>query len=172
MLRLLPDDSDADWTVHGVYEVGTGLYRIPLPLPSDALRAVNLYAVRDGDGLVMVDSGWALAEARELLEEAVKLLGCSLAEVRRFLVTHVHRDHYTMAVSVRREFGTPIALGRGEAGSLRLARQGSGHEGLLGQLRRGGGLHLFRELRPASHPNASGFKAKRLRAGSVPGCAV
>ncbi len=39
------------------------------------------------------------------------------AEIQRFLVTHVHRDRYTMAVALRREFG----LGREEfvAGRLR-----------------------------------------------------
>jgi glyoxylase-like metal-dependent hydrolase (beta-lactamase superfamily II) len=146
MMRMLEDDPQADWTLPGVYEVAAGLYRIPLPLPNDGLRAVNVYAVRDGDGLVMVDSGWALAEARELLEQAVKLLGFGLVGVRRFLVTHVHRDHYTMAVAVRREFGTRIALGRGEAGTLRLAREAALDTDLLGQLRRGGAADLEREI--------------------------
>jgi glyoxylase-like metal-dependent hydrolase (beta-lactamase superfamily II) len=149
LLRLLQDDPAADWTAPGVYEVGDSAYRIPLPLPNDGLRAVNVYAVRDGDGLVMVDSGWALAEARELLEQAVKLLGCGLADIRRFLVTHVHRDHYTMAVAVRREFGTRIALGEGEAGTLRLLREGVSHSGLVPQLRRGGAFELARELQSA-----------------------
>ena len=146
-LELIRDDPEADWTRPGVYEVSAGLYRIPLPLPDDGLRAVNVYAVRDGDGLVMVDSGWALAEARERLERAVKLLGRGLADVRRFLVTHVHRDHYTMAVAVRREFGTRIALGRGEAGSLMLERAAEPRSGLLTQLRRGGALTMGLELR-------------------------
>ena len=104
LLRLTQDDPD--WTLFGVYEVGDGVYRIPLPLPNDGLRAVNVYAVRDGDSLVMVDSGWVLAEARELFEQAVKLLGFALTEIRQFLVTHVHRDHYSMAAAIRREFGT------------------------------------------------------------------
>ncbi len=95
-MQLRQDDPEADWTVPGVHDVGAGLFRIPLPLPQDGLRAVNVYAVRDGDGLVLVDSGWAITEARDLLEQAVKLLDSSLANVRRFLVTHVHRDHYTM----------------------------------------------------------------------------
>jgi hypothetical protein len=38
------------------------------------------------------------------------LLGFGLAEVRRFLVTRVHRDHYTMASAVPREFGKRVAL--------------------------------------------------------------
>jgi hypothetical protein len=63
LLRLSQDDPEADYTLRGVHEVSDGLYRIALPLPNDGLRAVNIYALRDGDGLVMVDSGWALAEA-------------------------------------------------------------------------------------------------------------
>jgi len=81
VIRLHHDDPTADWTVPGVYEVDTGLYRIPLPLPHDHLKAVNVYAVRDGDGLVLVDSGWALTQARDLLEQAVKTLHCALGEI-------------------------------------------------------------------------------------------
>jgi glyoxylase-like metal-dependent hydrolase (beta-lactamase superfamily II) len=146
-MRLQRDDPTADWTTAGVYEVDTGLYRIPLPLPHDSLKAVNVYAARDGDGLVMVDSGWALAEARDLLERAVKALDCDLAEVRRFLVTHVHRDHYTMAVALRRELGLRVGLGRGEAGTLRLAREAEPFSGMLSQVQRGGAPALARELR-------------------------
>ena len=39
------------------------MHRIPLPLPGDALKAVNTYAISDGDGVVMIDGGWAMAEA-------------------------------------------------------------------------------------------------------------
>jgi glyoxylase-like metal-dependent hydrolase (beta-lactamase superfamily II) len=144
--RLVQDDPWADWAAPGVYEVSPGLYRIPLPLPHDGLRAVNVYAFRDGDGLVMVDSGWALAEARDRLEQAVKVLGHDLGDIRRFLVTHVHRDHYTMAVAVRREYGTRIALGRGEAGTLRLERDDVPGTGLVRQLSRGGAPDLVRQL--------------------------
>jgi glyoxylase-like metal-dependent hydrolase (beta-lactamase superfamily II) len=143
---LRDDDPAADWTLPGVYKVGSGLYRIPLPLPEDGLRAVNVYAVRDDDGLVMVDSGWALAEARDLLEQAIKVLGGGLADIRRFLVTHVHRDHYTMAVAIRREFGTRIALGRGEAGTLRVVQRPADHGAMLAPLRRGGAHQLAQEF--------------------------
>jgi glyoxylase-like metal-dependent hydrolase (beta-lactamase superfamily II) len=43
--------------------------------------------------------------------------------VRSFLVTHVHRDHYTQAVVLRREFGSRICLGADERASLRLAAE-------------------------------------------------
>jgi glyoxylase-like metal-dependent hydrolase (beta-lactamase superfamily II) len=96
------------------------VHRIPLPLPGDALRAVNVYAISGGGGLTLVDSGWALAAARHRLEAALAGLGHELGDVRRFLVTHVHRDHYTLAVTVRRLFGSRVLLGAGEQESLEL----------------------------------------------------
>jgi glyoxylase-like metal-dependent hydrolase (beta-lactamase superfamily II) len=155
MMQLQPDDPEADWTSPGVYDVADGVYRIPLPLPQDGLRAVNVYAVRDGDGLTLVDSGWAITEARDLLEQAVKLLDCSLAGVRRFLVTHVHRDHYTLAVTLRREFGMRISLGEGEKGSLRAIQSPTGEPfgAMLTRLRQGGALDLLQIITaaPAHH---------------------
>ena len=99
------------WIEEGTYPVAPGVHRIPLPLPSDGLRAVNVYAIEAEGGLVLIDSGWALANALEQLERALATIGAGLADVRQFLVTHMHRDHYTQAVEIRRLFGTAIALG-------------------------------------------------------------
>ncbi len=118
-MRVEPDDVTADWTRPGVFEVAAGVYRIPLPLPHDGLRSVNVYALTGDDGLVLVDSGWAITEARQALDAALAALGAGVADVRRFLVTHVHRDHYAMAVAVRREFGTTVSLGEGEEPAIR-----------------------------------------------------
>ena len=95
-----------------------GVHRIPLPLPGDGLRAVNVYAIEDSGTLTLVDSGWALAEARQRLEVALAGIGHELGDVRRFLVTHVHRDHYTLAITVRSLFGSRVLLGAGEQQSL------------------------------------------------------
>jgi glyoxylase-like metal-dependent hydrolase (beta-lactamase superfamily II) len=111
--------SDQDWTAPGAFEVAPGVHRIPLPLPSDGLRAVNVYALDAGpDGCVLVDSGWALAEARKQLEDSLGRIGHDLGTVTRFLVTHVHRDHYTLGVELRRTFGSRVALGAGEQPNL------------------------------------------------------
>lgn len=112
------DDPAGDWTAPGVYRSAPDVYRIPLPLPQDGLRAVNVYAIADADGWTLVDSGWALDEARDLLESALKALGSGFGDVRRFLITHAHRDHYTMASVLRREHGTRVLLGQGEAPNL------------------------------------------------------
>jgi glyoxylase-like metal-dependent hydrolase (beta-lactamase superfamily II) len=106
------------WAEEGAYPVAQGVHRIPLPLPSDGLRAVNVYAIEAESGLVLIDSGWALANALSQLERSLASIGAGLRDVRQFLVTHMHRDHYTQAVEVRRLFGTTIALGQGEQPSI------------------------------------------------------
>jgi glyoxylase-like metal-dependent hydrolase (beta-lactamase superfamily II) len=107
-----------DWTAPGVYEVVPGVHRIPLPLPNDGLRAVNVYAVTGSEGPVLIDSGWAIPAAKDLLRAGLRELGAEFADVQRFLVTHVHRDHYSQAMHLRREFGTTVTLGAEERWSL------------------------------------------------------
>jgi glyoxylase-like metal-dependent hydrolase (beta-lactamase superfamily II) len=108
------------WTDPGAHPVADGVHRIPLPLPNDGLRAVNVYAVRTADGLVLVDGGWAIPAARDQLVASLAAIGAELGHIRRFLVTHVHRDHYTNALAVRREVGSTVALGVGERETLAL----------------------------------------------------
>ncbi|GAB3564337.1 MBL fold metallo-hydrolase [Amycolatopsis endophytica] len=132
-MEALPEGS-AEWTEPGLYSVAPGVHRIPLPLPNDGLKAVNVYALTEGDELVLIDSGWALAEAREQLADALKGLGAELGDVSQFLVTHVHRDHYTQAVALRREFGGRIALGSLEEQSLRMSAD-PGSAPMAGQIR-------------------------------------
>ena len=68
--RLALADRHA-WIEEGAHLVAPGVHRIPLPLPSDGLRAVNVYAIEAADGLVLIDSGWALANARDQLERSL-----------------------------------------------------------------------------------------------------
>lgn len=110
------------WELPGTHEEAPGVFRIPLPLPGDHLKAVNVYAVTDGDRLVMIDGGWALDEARELLAGSLAAIGYQLGDIREFLVTHIHRDHFTQAIALRREFGSAVALGEGEQLSLEAMR--------------------------------------------------
>lgn len=139
--QALPASTAADrhaWADPGVYPVRNGVYRIPLPLPGDGLRAVNVYAITDGTGLVLVDSGWALDEAHEVLGHAVAELGYPLTAIRRILITHAHRDHYTLATRLRRQYQVPVTLGSGDRGYLQGARTGEGQRNRLDLLRRFG----------------------------------
>jgi glyoxylase-like metal-dependent hydrolase (beta-lactamase superfamily II) len=126
---------------------------MPLPLPTDGLRAVNVYAIVDGDDLVLIDAGWALDAARHRLEQSLAVLDRELGDVARFLVTHVHRDHYTQAVAIRRELGTHVSLGVGERRSLELLHR-PGRRALDTQLRRlqiAGAGPLLAELEARHH---------------------
>jgi len=106
------------WIEEGAYEVAPGVHRIPLPLPFDGLKAVNAYAIETDDGLVMIDSGWSIDGSKERLERSLAGIGAGIGDVRRFLVTHVHRDHYTQAIALREVFGMKVALGADEKQSL------------------------------------------------------
>jgi glyoxylase-like metal-dependent hydrolase (beta-lactamase superfamily II) len=140
--------SSLPWVDPGAFEVVPGVHRVPLPLPNDGLRAVNVYVLTTPDGLVCVDGGWGIPESRELFEKALTTLGAGLPDVRRFLVTHVHRDHYTQAVQVRRDAGSQVGLGLGEKPTLD-ALQESHRTPLMGQveaLRTAGAAQLADEI--------------------------
>lgn len=118
--KAISPDSGTHWTEPGAWPAAPGVHRIPLPLPMDGLRAVNVYAIETDDGLTLIDGGWAIEVSRTLLEKSLRDIGFDVRDIRRFLVTHVHRDHYTQAVTVRREFGSHISLGFGDKPTLDL----------------------------------------------------
>ncbi|KAJ1683774.1 hypothetical protein LUZ63_020919 [Rhynchospora breviuscula] len=109
----------------------------------DGLRAVNVYVLETEQGLVLVDGGWAIPEAREQLVDSLRQAGHALSDVRRFLVTHVHRDHYTQAVALREELGAHVSLGLGEKPSLDLINAADGiSDNDVRRLRRAGAHEL------------------------------
>jgi glyoxylase-like metal-dependent hydrolase (beta-lactamase superfamily II) len=118
------EDSGELWSEPGAWAVADGVWRVPLPLPLDGLRAVNVYVIETGDGLTLIDGGWAIEISRQDLERALRALGRSIADIRAFLVTHVHRDHYTQAVALRRETGARISLGAQDKPTLDRLRGG------------------------------------------------
>src|SRR6185436_10078483 len=107
-----------DWTVAGAHQIADGVYRIPLDMPGDGLHAVNVYAIETGDGLTMIDAGWRTATSLDELEAALASVGHRASSITDVYVTHIHRDHYTLAVELRRRFGTRIGLGQDEATGL------------------------------------------------------
>jgi glyoxylase-like metal-dependent hydrolase (beta-lactamase superfamily II) len=125
------------WAATEPEDLGDGLYRIPLPLPGDALHAVNVYAIVGPDGVDLIDSGMALVQAREKLTAAMARLGFGLGDIRNFFITHIHQDHYTLAVELRTSFAGKISLGEGERVNLeaiREARAGRKYPGFIEML--------------------------------------
>jgi glyoxylase-like metal-dependent hydrolase (beta-lactamase superfamily II) len=138
------------WAEPGVEDLGGGVYRLPLPLPIEGLRAVNVYAITDPGGVDLIDAGIALVPAREQLAAGLRQIGYELGDVRNFFVTHIHVDHYSLAVELRRTFRSVISLGEQEHANLIATREmvnGNGNRffGLDG-LRRLGALELIGEL--------------------------
>jgi glyoxylase-like metal-dependent hydrolase (beta-lactamase superfamily II) len=86
----------------------------------DGLRAVNVYALETEEGLTLVDGGWAIEASRRQLEDSLASIGRKVRDITRFLVTHVHRDHYTQAIALRQEVGAHVSLGLGDRGTLDL----------------------------------------------------
>ncbi len=114
------------WADSGAHPVAPGVHRLPLPLPTDGLRAVNVYVLDLPDGVALIDGGWATAAAWRDLERGLARLGREPSDVRTVLVTHIHRDHYTQAVRLRQRVGARIHLGIGERpGLTELRRLGS-----------------------------------------------
>ena len=107
-----------EWHRGGTENVAAGVFRIPLPMPNDRLRAINVYAIEDATGITLIDAGWATPQSRHELERSLAEIGWRLDDIRCVLVTHHHRDHYSQAVALRREFGTTVAIGTGERANL------------------------------------------------------
>jgi glyoxylase-like metal-dependent hydrolase (beta-lactamase superfamily II) len=152
---------DGDWTEPGAHEVAPGVHRLPLPLPMDGLRAVNVYVLETSDGLVLVDGGWAIPEARAVFERSLKALGYRPRDIRRFLVTHLHRDHYTLAYVLGREFGASVSLGLGDRGSMELMHdQSLARDPNLDRLELAGALELaagWRRMTPAKRTSMDDY---------------
>src|SRR5215216_1303156 len=98
----------AEWTDPGAFPVAEGIHRIPLPMPSDGLKAVNVYAIENGDGLALVDTGWDHPAAVAALTSGLAAIGASIADLNTIIVTHFHADHYALAGPLREESGAPV----------------------------------------------------------------
>ncbi|MBS41833.1 MAG: MBL fold metallo-hydrolase [Nocardioides sp.] len=124
--RAVSPDSGEHWAAEGAWAVADGVHRIPLPLPMDGLRAVNVYVVESEGGLTLVDGGWAIPVAREVLDRSLASMGAGFGDITRFLVTHSHRDHYTMARVIGTEVGAEVLLGEEERPALEVLDEPGG----------------------------------------------
>ena len=148
------DDRSA-WAENGVEDLGGGLYRIPLPLPDDGLTAVNVYAITGEQGVDLVDAGMALDQARERLAEALGQLGYGLPDIRNFFITHIHQDHYTLAVQLRGTLQGQIMLGEEERINLTRIQEvaaGRREPGFIEMLPRLGAPELAGQIRSIMGP--------------------
>jgi glyoxylase-like metal-dependent hydrolase (beta-lactamase superfamily II) len=149
MTTHLAAHAGRSWSDAGKFEVAPGVHRVPLPLPNDSLKAVNVYVLADGEEVTLIDAGWGeKPQARAALEAGLRTLDLGLSDIDRFLVTHVHRDHYTLGVVLRREFGTHLSLGAGERPVLEMQMDADADPlaGQLAHMRRCGAGELVDKL--------------------------
>lgn len=98
--------------------VADGVLWLRLPLPF-ALDHINVYAVEDGDGWWVVDTGVNTSACREGWEAAFAgPLGGK--PVRRVLCTHMHPDHIGLAGWIAERFGAPLSMSRLEYVTARM----------------------------------------------------
>ncbi|HYC75611.1 MBL fold metallo-hydrolase [Brevundimonas sp.] len=90
--------------------------RLAMPI---ALNHINVYAVRDGEGWALVDTGLDLAATREEWE---RLLTGPLEDrpVTRVICTHMHPDHIGLAGWLCARFEAPLEMARLEYVTARM----------------------------------------------------
>ena len=99
-------------------EVAPGVLWVRSPLPM-ALDHINLWALRDGGGWTVVDTGLNYPAAREGWE-AVFEGPLDGRPVRQVICTHMHPDHVGLAGWMTRRFSAPLAMSRLEYVTMRM----------------------------------------------------
>jgi glyoxylase-like metal-dependent hydrolase (beta-lactamase superfamily II) len=89
---------------------GVGWARLPVP---GSLKHINVWALDDGEGVALVDTGLDIPPSRAAWETlfAGPLSGRA---VTRVIVTHFHPDHIGLAGWLTQRFGVPLWMTREE----------------------------------------------------------
>lgn len=106
-------------------QAAPGVLWLRLPLPF-ALEHVNVYAIRDGEGWTVIDTGLSTSVTRQMWDA---LLAGPLEgrPVVRVLCTHMHPDHIGLAGWLCERFEAPLWMSRLEyvTGRMLLAETGT-----------------------------------------------
>ena len=103
--------------------IAAGVHWLRMPLPF-ALDHINLWLLEDGAGWTIVDTGYAMAQTKELWERifAERLGGLP---VTRVIVTHYHPDHIGLADWLTQLWQAPLWVTEKEWLSARLMSHGA-----------------------------------------------
>ena len=107
-------------------EVASGVHWIRMPLPF-ALNHINLWAIDDG-------AGWAIVDTGTYSDDNVQVWRTLFAQatdrrpITRVFVTHMHPDHVGMAGWLTRKLGIRLWMTRLEYLNCRVLASESGHE--------------------------------------------
>lgn len=110
-LEAVPEPGEALAVAPGVLWL-----RLPLPL---ALNHINVYAIEDGEGWAIIDSGLSTKAAKAGWEAALAgPLGGR--PVTRIICTHMHPDHIGLAGWLAERFDAPLLMSRLEFVTARM----------------------------------------------------
>lgn len=122
LLKFITDETPETGSV---IEVADGVYWLRFSLPMKGLNHINLWALKDGDGWVVVDTGIGSSDSKEVWRKHfIDLMGDR--PVNRVIVTHLHPDHCGLAGWMCRKFGAPLLMTRGEYFLCRLMAADTG----------------------------------------------
>jgi len=107
-------------------EVAPGVLWIRMSLPF-TLNHINLWAIDDGDGWAVVDTGVQDSETSAAWRQIFSK-GFAGRPVTRVFVTHMHPDHVGMAGWITRRFGCRLWITRGEYLTCRVLVTDTGRE--------------------------------------------
>jgi glyoxylase-like metal-dependent hydrolase (beta-lactamase superfamily II) len=93
-----------------IKQVADGVYWVRMPLPF-ALKWINLWLLRDGDGWTIVDTGVASEETR-LHWRTIFDAYLEGLPVKRVVITHMHPDHVGLAGWLTRKFDAQLWMSR------------------------------------------------------------
>ena len=95
-------------------EIAEDIYQLILPLPF-ALKSVNCYLLRDGDGWAIFDAGLNVPEAQDLWLHSFAALEIKPSDITHIILTHAHPDHYGLAGWLQAWCGAPVWMSPREA---------------------------------------------------------
>jgi glyoxylase-like metal-dependent hydrolase (beta-lactamase superfamily II) len=120
-------------------EVAPGVHWLRMPLPF-ALDHINLWALEDGEGLALVDTGLGNDATRGLWQQVIDGFVKS-RPVTRVIATHLHPDHAGNVGWLTERFGAPLYMSQSDylmAHAWRENTAGFSIEALLAHLTRHG----------------------------------
>ena len=100
-------------------QAAPGVLWLRLPLPMAALNHINVYAIEDGDGWTVVDTGMHTAVSIEAWQ-AILSGALGGRPIRRVIGTHMHPDHIGLAGWLCEREGAPLLMSRLEYVTCRM----------------------------------------------------
>jgi glyoxylase-like metal-dependent hydrolase (beta-lactamase superfamily II) len=85
-----------------------GIWRLRLPLDLPAVPHCNAWALRAGDGIVLVDTGMHDRDSMGNLERALSAAGVRFSDIKLVVITHAHIDHCGQAPPIAQRAGCEV----------------------------------------------------------------